>query len=45
MLKEQNDWRLGTQQLPSWIGQQESELNSAIEDELKSNNYNSSYYN
>ena len=45
MLKEQNDWRLGTQQLPSWIGQQESQLNSAIEDELKSPNYSSNYYN
>lgn len=40
MLKDQNDWRLGSQQLPAWIGQQESQLNSAIEDELSGNAYN-----
>ena len=40
MLKDQNDWRLGSQQLPAWIGQQESQLNSAIEDELSGNTYN-----
>lgn len=45
MLKEQNDWRLGSQQLPAWIGQQEDQLNIAIEDELKSSNYSSNYYN
>lgn len=40
MLKEQNDWRLGSQQVPAWIGQQEGQLNSAIEDELKSQDWN-----
>ncbi len=45
MQKEENDWRLGSETLPAWIGQQESQLNSAIEDELKSSNYSSNYYN
>jgi len=40
MQKDQNDWRLGSQQVPAWIGQQESQLNSAIEDELKNENWN-----
>ena len=40
MEKDQNDWRVGWQQVPAWIGQQESQLNSAIEDELKNENWN-----
>lgn len=34
MLKEQNDWRLGPQQVPAWVGQQENRLSEAIEEEL-----------
>ena len=40
MQKDQNDWRLGSESLPAWIGQQENQLNLAIADELKSDQWN-----
>jgi hypothetical protein len=36
MQKEQNDWRFGTTSpLPAWISQQETQLHTAIEEELQ----------
>ncbi len=39
MHKEQNDWRLGPQQVPAWVSQKESEMHTVIEEELHNKTY------
>ena len=35
MQKKDNDWKIGAGELPGWIVQNETNLNEAIEDELR----------